>query len=233
MRAVDSRRRKHHYQGMIRVGIVDDHPVARHGVEHMLSAAPDIQVEASVADTALLPPHDRLDVVVHDLYLVEDRPAIDAVATLSPVVPVLVMSASRRPGDVLACVRAGARGYVTKDASALLMLAAVTTVASGGFALSPHLADALLADLAALAETPRDDSAEGAAQDDPLVPLSPREEETLRWIARGQTHGQIARRMGISKATVDSHVERIRAKLHAGNKADLTRSALRRFGDEL
>jgi DNA-binding NarL/FixJ family response regulator len=218
---------------MIRVGIVDDHPVARHGVEHMLSTAPGIQVEASVADTALLPPHDQLDVVVHDLYLVEDGPAVDAVAALSPVVPVLVMSASRRPGDVLACVQAGARGYVTKDTSALLMLAAVTTVAAGGFALSPHLADALLADLAALTDSSLDPAGSGTEAEDPVVPLSPREEETLRWIARGQTHVQIARRMGISKATVDSHVERIRAKLHAGNKADLTRSALQRFGDDL
>ncbi len=197
----------------------------------MLAGAEGVQVAASVADTGLLPPLDRFDVVVHDLYLVEEGPAIEAVATLSPVVPVLVMSASRRPGDVLACVRAGARGYVTKDASAPLMLAAVTTVAAGGFALSPHLADALLADLAALAEAPEE--AGEAARGQAPVPLSPREEETLRWIARGQTHSQIARRMGISKATVDSHVERIRAKLHAGNKADLTRSALQRFGDDL
>ncbi|MEU6429458.1 response regulator transcription factor [Microbispora sp. NPDC046973] len=216
---------------MIRVGIVDDHPVARHGVEHMLAGAEGVQVAASVADTGLLPPLDRFDVVVHDLYLVEEGPAIEAVATLSPVVPVLVMSASRRPGDVLACIRAGARGYVTKDASAPLMLAAVTTVAAGGFALSPHLADALLADLAALAEAPEEAGEDQRGQ--APVPLSPREEETLRWIARGQTHSQIARRMGISKATVDSHVERIRAKLHAGNKADLTRSALQRFGDDL
>jgi DNA-binding CsgD family transcriptional regulator len=60
--------------------------------------------------------------------------------------------------------------------------------------------------------------------------LSPREEETLDLIARGFTHAQVARRMGISKATVDTYVERIRGKLQVGNKAELTRAAMRLAG---
>ena len=100
-----------------------------------------------------------------------------------------------------------------------MFVAAVETVAAGGFAMSSQLADILQA---------------GFAVQPPTAPpgpqLSAREEETLGLIARGLTHAQVAKRMGVSKATVDTYVERIRAKLQVGNKAELTRVALQRSG---
>jgi DNA-binding NarL/FixJ family response regulator len=101
-----------------------------------------------------------------------------------------------------------------------MLVAAVHTVASGGFALSSQLADILQGELA------RVPAAAGAAAGTPG--LSPREEEALDLIARGLTHAQAASRMGVSRATVDTYVERIRAKLHVGNKAELARAAIER-----
>jgi two-component system nitrate/nitrite response regulator NarL len=205
----------------IPVAIVDDHPVARHGLATMLAPFPDVDVVAAVAAPADLPRADgRLtaDLVVLDLYLtpdtIADVPSLDAVAALAAEVPVLVMSASRRSGDVLAAVQAGASGYVTKHAGEDAFLAAIGAVAAGQFHLSAQLADILQAEL--------DPHGPAAA----TVVLSDREQETLGYIAQGFTHGQTATRMGIGKATVDTYVGRIRAKLHVGNKAELALAAL-------
>ncbi len=121
---------------------------------------------------------------------------------------------------MLGAVRAGACGYVTKLADPPMLVAAVHTVASGGFALSSRLADILRGELAAAP------AAAGTAAATPA--LSPREEEALDLIAGGLTHAQAASRMGVSRATVDTYVERIRAKLQVGNKAELARAAIER-----
>jgi DNA-binding NarL/FixJ family response regulator len=199
---------------LVRVAIVDDHPIARRGVASALADAADISVVASVDSPAELDAAG-VDLIVLDLYHDGDEPGIDAVSAWSARTRVLVMSASGRPRDVLGAVRAGAGGYITKRAQPALFIAAVHTVAAGGFWLSSQLADIVLSEPA----TP------------PRGHLSPREEQTLDLIARGYTHAQVATRMGVTKATVDTYVERIRAKLQVGNKADLTRAAIRGVED--
>lgn len=209
---------------LIQVAIVDDHPVARRGLQSILAEAGDIQVSAAVATPAELSlaglGEVRPDVIMLDLYLDGDEPCLDVIPTLRQDHKVLVVSASGRPADVLGALRAGACGYVTKLADPLMLVAAVHTVASGGFALSSQLADILRGELA------RVPAAAGAAPGTPA--LSRREEEALELIARGLTHAQAASRMGVSRATVDTYVERIRAKLHVGNKAELSRAAIER-----
>ncbi len=202
----------------VRVAIVDDHPVTREGVAALVAAAPGFEVAASLDHPAALPRDGSVDVVVHDLYLADGKPSTLSVAEIATWARVLVMSASRAPADVLAVVRAGASGYVTKDTDKETLLAVLATVAAGGFSLSPQLADVLTA---ALTQVP-------APPDDPSEVLSPREREALDLIAAGFTHAQAARRMNVTKATVDTYVERIRVKLQAGNKAELTRIALAR-----
>ena len=191
---------------MIRVLVVDDHPVTRWGVEHLLTRDGDFQVVASVAslDQALPALADGIDVVVLDLYLGVPEPALDAVTRISAGHRVLVVSASASRSDVLAALRSGADGYLTKDTDDAEFLAAVRTVAGGGFCLSSSVADVIEAHL----ESPATPGPE----------LSAREAEALGYIARGFTHGQTAHRMGISTSTVDSYVERIRRKLGLGNK---------------
>jgi DNA-binding NarL/FixJ family response regulator len=209
----------------VRVAIVDDHPIARRGAQSALAEAGGIEVLASVDSTAELPDSTVIDVMLLDLYCDGDQPCLDAVAEWSARSRVLVMSASGRPQDVLGAVQAGAAGYISKRAQPALFAAAVQTVAAGGFWLSSQLADIVLssqlADIVLSQPAPR-------AATVPHGHLSPREEQTLDLIARGYTHAQAATRMGVTKATVDTYVERIRAKLQVGNKAELTRAALRR-----
>jgi DNA-binding NarL/FixJ family response regulator len=163
------------------------------------------------------------DVTLLDLYLASDEPCLDSITALRAATRVLVVSASGRPADVLGAIKAGAAGYVTKDAQAETVVSTVRTVASGGFALSSHLADILQSELTRAVDQPRERAERGL--------LSPREDQALDLIAKGFTHAQAARRMGVTKATVDTYVERIRAKLQVGNKADLTRTALLRLAD--
>jgi two-component system nitrate/nitrite response regulator NarL len=209
---------------LIQVAIVDDHPIARRGLQSILAEAGDIQVSAAVATAAELsldgPAAGRPDVILLDLYHDGDEPCLEVITRLRQDHKVLVVSASGRPADVLGAIRAGACGYVTKLADPPMLVAAVHTVASGGFALSSQLADILQGELAKVA------TATEAAPGAPV--LSPREEEALDLIARGLTHAQAASRMGVSRATVDTYVERIRAKLHVGNKAELARAAIER-----
>jgi DNA-binding NarL/FixJ family response regulator len=200
---------------MIRVAIVDDHPVARWGVEHILESRPELRVVCSAGSLEELATSTaEVDVVILDLYLHGDRPALQAIRELTASRRVLVMSASTSRGDVLAALRAGADGYLSKQASDDAFIAGVRQVAAGGFYLSSQLADLLQADLE------RRDGTAGT------VRLAPREEEALEYIARGFTHAQTARRMGVSQATIDTYVKRIRQKLGIGNKAELTRKAI-------
>jgi DNA-binding NarL/FixJ family response regulator len=193
---------------MLRVGIVDDHPVARRGMAAVLGDDPGCEVVASVGLPEALPDLATLDVVLCDLYLGDGRPAVPEIRELASRTRVLVVSAASQPADVLACVAAGAAGYLTKDSEDDLFAEAVRIVAVGDFYVSPHLADVVRT------------AARGAqSREGPL--LTAREEEALGWIAKGMTHGQTARRMGVATSTVDTYIKRIRARLSLGNKAEL------------
>jgi DNA-binding NarL/FixJ family response regulator len=213
---------------MIQVAIVDDHPLARRGIAAILGEAGDISVGPSTASpVSLLESAQQgmtADVVLLDLYHGTDEPCLPIIAELRNVVKVLVVSASARPADVLGAIRAGASGYVTKLSDPEMLVSAVRTVAAGGFALSAQLADILQSELSGAVTTARPVPS--------TTPLSPREEQALTLIAQGFTHAQTATRMGVSPATVNTYVERIRAKLQVGNKAELTRAALRQLTDE-
>jgi DNA-binding NarL/FixJ family response regulator len=217
---------------VIRVAIVDDHPVARIGLEGVFAPVADIEVVASAETTGGLGPVVA-DVVLHDLYLADDQPALASINAMSRIARVLIVSAFARPEDVIAAMGAGADGYLTKHAHAELYVSAVRTLAAGGVVLSAELADAVHAHRAvattdAAREPASGPGAETRPDQPPAVHLSPREERVLDLIAEGLTHIQVARELGITKSTVDTHVERIRVKLKARNKADLTRAALDR-----
>jgi DNA-binding NarL/FixJ family response regulator len=207
---------------MIAVGIIDDHPMVRSGVAYLLGPWPEITVVASGATVAELGPADSLNVVLLDLYLGSDQPALESITRLAASTPVLVISASARPDDVLGAIAAGASGYLTKDCPPELLAGGVLTAASGGFVLTGELAD--------IVQSARPGDTGFARDGPPHVHLAPREEQTLSLIARGFTHEQIATRLGIRRTTVNTYVERIRDKLQVANKADLTRAALSRPG---
>jgi DNA-binding NarL/FixJ family response regulator len=125
----------------------------------------------------------------------------------------VVSSSWERPLTFGAVLRAGARGYVTSHSDGSIIVDALVTAGQGGFYVCPELTERFHSEVVR------------NVSDNPSG-LAPREAETLRWIARGLTHSQIARRMGLTEATVNTYAKRIRAKLNAGNKAELTRIAI-------
>jgi DNA-binding NarL/FixJ family response regulator len=198
----------------IRVAIVDDHPVARCGMVHIFDAEPGLTVIGAVACLAELQAGMRSgdiapDVVILDLYLDDGRLSPAQIADVTRDCPVVVVSASARPQDVLATIRAGASGYLVKTAAVEAFAAAVRTVIGGGFYVSAQLADLI----------------DASATADP-IPLAPRERQALSLIAQGFTQAQAAARMQVSPATIDTYIKRIRRKLGPGNKAELTRRAI-------
>ncbi len=202
----------------IGVAVVDDHPVARWGIQYVFAERTDIRVVASVGsveELEALDLHPDPDVVMLDLYLGSDHPALAAISRLAGRSRILVVSVSGKRADVVAAIAAGADGYLTKQADNQAFVVGVQTVASGGFYLSSQLAGMLRADFRHDGG-PRQRRAE----------LTAREAEALRYIAQGFTHAQAATRMHVTETTINTYVKRVRQKLKAGNKADLTRRAM-------
>ncbi|GAA2746002.1 response regulator transcription factor [Kitasatospora cinereorecta] len=195
------------------VAVIEHQTLARFGMERVLSHSPALRVVATVAEVGDLPcENDELDAIVLGP-CPQSEDLAETVRRLSRRANVVVVSDFTGPQRLIPTVRAGALGCLTKQVGDREFRQAVQTVAEGGFHVSPVLAPRLLGELNDL----------GAS--DPRV-LAPRELETVRHLADGLTHGQIARRMGLTEATVSTHVKRIRSKLNVGNKADLTRTAI-------
>ena len=127
--------------------------------------------------------------------------------------PTLAFSTALAPDRVQDLIRIGVRGYVSWDCPAEMVATAVRAVACGGFYLPASVAQHVLT------------AGPGSARSSFPEALTPREEDVLRHVATGLTHKQIARELCLSKATVDTYVQRIRKKLTVGNKAELARAA--------
>jgi DNA-binding NarL/FixJ family response regulator len=144
------------------------------------------------------------------------RAVIDEVSRTNPEVRFLALSVSDAPEDVIAVMRAGARGYVTKTISGPELAEAVARVAEGDAVFSPRLAGFVLDAFAGRA---------GGASDPELDQLTPREREVLRHIARGYAYKEIARQLSISVKTVETHVSAVLRKLQLSNRYELSRWA--------
>jgi DNA-binding NarL/FixJ family response regulator len=203
---------------MIRLMIVDDHPVVRQGLAAALEDEPDFQVAAAVgsAEEALSQVGRlRPDVLLLDLEL-SGMGGIEALPRLleaSAGTRVLVFTAYDTDERVLGAIRSGAGGYLLKGATTAEIASAVRTVASGGSALEPRVAAKLVAQVS----RPR-----GAG------PLTAREREVLALIAEGLPGKQIARSLGISERTVKFHTSSLLRKLGAENRAQAVALAAQR-----
>ena len=207
-----------------RVCIVDDHGLFRSGVRAELGDQVDVVGEADDVTPAIELIGERLpDVVLLDVHLPGGggQLVVSAVRAAHPEVRFLALSASDAPEDVIAVIRAGARGYVTKTISGPDLVDAIRRVAAGDTVFSPRLAGFVL-----------DAFASGGAGQPPLDPeldqLTPREREVLRLIARGYTYKEIARELYISAKTVESHVSSVLRKLQLSTRHQLTRWATER-----
>jgi DNA-binding NarL/FixJ family response regulator len=210
-----------------RVFIVDDHGLFRAGVRSELGDQVEVVGEADDVEPAITRIAACLpDVVLLDVHLPggSGQAVVSAVKAAHPEVRFLALSASDAPEDVIAAIRAGARGYVTKTISAADLVDAVRRVAAGDSVFSPMLAGFVLDAFAALPAAGED----RPSFDPELDQLTPREREVLRLIARGYTYKEIARELYISVKTVESHVSSVLRKLQLSTRHQLTRWATER-----
>jgi DNA-binding NarL/FixJ family response regulator len=213
-----------------RVFLVDDHGMFRAGVRAELAGQVDIVGEAAdvgpaISEIARCHP----DVVLLDVHL-PGGGGQEVVAALRPGHPgvrFLALSASDAPEDVIAVIRAGARGYVTKTISGPELVSAIRRVAAGDAVFSPRLAGFVLDAFAAGVAGPAAEA--GTPSFDPeLDQLTAREREVLRLIARGYTYREVAKELFISVKTVESHVSSVLRKLQLSSRHQLTRWATER-----
>jgi DNA-binding NarL/FixJ family response regulator len=210
-----------------RVFIVDDHGLFRSGVRSELGGRVDVVGEAEDVEPAIALIAESLpDVVLLDVHLPGGggQLVVSAIKAVHPQVRFLALSASDAPEDVIAVIRAGARGYVTKTISGAELVDAVHRVAAGDAVFSPRLAGFVL-DAFATLPAPGD----GRPSFDPgLDQLTTREREVLRLIARGYTYKEIGRELYIAPKTVESHVSSVLRKLQLSTRHQLTRWAAER-----
>ncbi len=203
----------------VRVVIVDDHALFRAGVRaELLAAAPHLEIvgEAADVDAAVAVIRSSApDVVLLDVHLPGGggHQVINAVRDDTTPPRFLALSVSDSAEDVIAVVRAGARGYVTKIIGAIELADAVERVHDGDAVFSPRLAgfvlDTFSGDLPAIT-------------DPELDQLTPREQEVLRLIARGYAYKEIASRLHLSVKTIETHVSAVLRKLQLSNRHQLT-----------
>ncbi len=214
----------------VRIVLVDDHGMFRSGVRAELATDPTIEVvgEAGDVEGAVLTVHRaRPEVVLLDVHLPGGtgrqggRDVLQHCAALlgePDPVRFLALSVSDAAEDVIAVIRAGARGYVTKSISGPDLAAAIHRVAEGDAVFSPRLAGFVLDAFGAGA-------GEVASVDDELDRLSTREREVMRLIARGYAYKEVARELFISVKTVETHVSAVLRKLQLSSRHELTRWA--------
>ncbi|MGR6918224.1 response regulator [[Actinomadura] parvosata] len=202
---------------MIRVLIVDDHPVVRDGLRGMFGADPRFEVLGEAGDGAeavAVAERLRPDVILMDLRMprADGVTAIKELARRGVSARVLVLTTYDTDSDVLPAVEAGATGYLLKDATREELFHAVEAAARGQAVLSPAVATRLM----------------GQMRQPASEPLSQRELEVLELIARGSTNREAAKALFISEATVKTHLLHVYAKLGVNDRAAAVAAAFSR-----
>jgi DNA-binding NarL/FixJ family response regulator len=208
----------------VRLLIVDDHPVVRQGLRTFLETRPDFEVvgeagdgETAIADAARLRP----DVILMDLVMpgTDGLEAIARIRAGDGAARIVVLTSFASADQVLPALRAGAAGYLLKDAAPAEVEAAIRAVHRGEGVLDPGVTATVLAEVARPSPAP----GKPAVPDPGLASLTPREREVLGLLGRGMTNAAIARELFVAEKTVKTHVSSILAKLRL---ADRTQAAL-------
>jgi DNA-binding NarL/FixJ family response regulator len=207
----------------IRVVVADDQAAVREGLVLLLGLLDDVEVVGSATDgeeAVALVGANAVDVVLMDLRM----PRCDGVLATKrirsehPETQVVVLTTYAEEADIIAAMRAGALGYLTKDAGRAQIAAAVRTAAGGQAVLDPAVQQRLLAAASAGPSRP-------APADEATADLTPREVEVLRLIADGLSNREIASRLFLTEATVKSHINRLFAKTGVRDRAQAVQYA--------
>jgi len=203
---------------MIKVIVVDDHPVVRRGLRQIIEDEPDMEVvgEAKNAEECFsLVRKTDCSLVVLDINL-PDMSGIDVLNQLKyekPNLPILILSVNPEDQYALRLIKAGASGYLMKESALTELVKAVRKVSSGGKYVSASIAEKLISHLGAFDKPPHES-------------LSNREFQILCMIARGKSLKSIAGELSVSDKTVSTYRSRIMEKMKMSNNSDLTRYAL-------
>src|SRR3990172_5580194 len=206
----------------LRILIADDHPVFRHGVRALLESTPEVEVvgEVTTGEEAIVQAESlQPDVVLMDIQMpgINGIDATRQIVQTSPHIRVLVVTMFQDDGSVFAAMRAGARGYILKDATKDEILRAIRAVGNGEAIFSPAIATRVLAYFAA----PATSLPKGVFPE-----LTDRERGILNWIAQGATNAEMAARLDLSVKTVSNYVSNIFSKLQVADRAKLIMMAL-------
>jgi NarL family two-component system response regulator LiaR len=209
----------------IRVLLVDDHPIVRDGIRSLLATEGDIQVVGEAAngrDGITMAEQLQPDVILMDLVMpgLDGIEAIYRIMSSRPQTRILVLTSFDAEAKVFPAIKAGATGYLLKDSDSEELVRAIHQVHRGESSLDPRIARMVLRELQA-------ESRPGQEQDSAGEPLTEREVEVLRLVARGLGNEEIAQRLVIAERTVRTHVSNILGKLHLANRTQATLYALR------
>ena len=199
-----------------KVLVVDDHPLLRRGVMDVLGLQEQLVVIGEAQDGAEAFEKARElgpDVIVMDLEM-PNMTGLEATAAIHielPDIKILIFTVSEKQADLFSAMRAGARGYILKNAAAPELLRAVFHIAEGGVIISQDMATKLLAELPQEAEAPADGLG--------VEMLTQREVEVLNLVAKGASNKEIASALYISENTVKTHMRNIMEKLHLANRS--------------
>ncbi len=219
-----------------RLIVADDHELLRTGIQRMLDREPDLEVvgEAANGREALeLCRRLRPDLVLMDVRMPEmdGLAATRAIKEEQPSVSVLILTTFENPDYLFEALKAGAAGYILKDAPKRELLASIRGVLDGESPLNQDLAAQLIRRLAEGGEPPaqerrprQEPPPRRSEAPPPLEALTPREVEVLHYLAQGQTNPDIARTLSVSRGTIKVHVQHIIAKLGV---SDRTQAAIR------
>jgi len=206
---------------IIRILIVDDHAIVREGQRALIDTEPGMELvgEAADGDQAVQMARSlQPDVILLDLVMPHKGglEAIGEIKEQNPKARILVLTSFAEDEKVYAAIKAGAQGYLMKDALPQDILAAIGEVYRGELSMDPSIAHKLMRELQRSSDLPPTEE-----------PLTEREMEVLKLVAEGLTNQQIAERLVISERTVSTHVSNILSKLHLANRTQVALYALR------
>jgi len=219
--------------GKIRVFVVDDHAIVRDGIQSLLATEPDIEWVGEATNGADAVSKVRIlrpDVILMDLVMPEmdGIEAIHQIMAFQPEARILVLTSFSADDKVFPAIKAGALGYLLKDTGSEELMRAIHQVCRGESSLHPKIARMLLQEIATAQPSQNIESQPTfSGQSTAIDPLTERELEVLKLVARGRTNREIADQLVVAEGTIRTHVSNILDKLHLASRTQATLYALR------